>query len=95
MKTTISVGNWSLEQLSLKGIKTFDEILKIIAESNPDKGIDLMEDYIPCQPHTNLYELLQLKKHIDNFGLIINSCWFYTDLVGGIHVSSFNKLIND
>ncbi len=95
MKTTISVGNWSLEQFSLKGTKTFDEILEIIADLNPDKGIDLMEDYIPCQPHTNLHELLQLKKTINSYGLIINSCWFYADLVGGIHVSSFDKLIND
>ena len=95
MKTTISVGMWSMKQFSLKGTKTFDEILETVAEINPDKRIDLMEDYVPCHPHTNMYELLQLKKHINSFGLTINSNWFYTDLIGAVQVGSFQKVVAD
>ena len=95
MKTTISVGMWSLKQYSLKGTKTFDEILETVAEINPDKNIDLMEDYVPCHPHTDMLELIKLKKRIESFGLIINSNWFYTDLIGAVHVESFEKVVND
>ena len=95
MKTTISVGMWSLKQYSLKGPKTFDEILETVAEINPDKNIDLMEDYVPCHPHTDMLELIKLKKRIESFGLIINSNWFYTDLIGAVHVESFEKVVND
>ena len=94
MKTTISVNMWSLEKLSLKGAKTFDEILGIIKEMGVTH-MDLLEDYIPCHPHTDLHELLQLKKKIANFDLSIASCWFYTDLVGGPYVSSFEKVVDD
>ena len=95
MKTTISVGMWSLKQYSLKGTKTFDEILETVAEINPDKNIDLMEDYVPCHPHTDMLELIKLKKRIESFGLIINSNWFYTDLIGKVHIESFEKVVND
>ena len=95
MKTTISVGMWSLKQYSLKGTKTFDEILETVAEINPDKNIDLMEDYVPCHPHTDMLELIKLKKRIESFGLTINSNWFYTDLIGKVHIESFEKVVND
>jgi hypothetical protein len=95
METTISVGMWSMKQYSLKGTKTFDEILETVAEINPDKSIDLMEDYVPCHPHTDMCELVKLKKRIESFGLIINSNWFYTDLIGKVHVESFDKVVND
>ncbi len=94
MKTNISVNTVSLEQLSLKGSKALDEILEIIKEMGVDR-MDLMEDYIPCHPHTDLHELLQLKKKIASFGLSITSCWFYTDLVGGCYVSSFERVVDD
>jgi hypothetical protein len=95
METTISVGMWSMKQYSLKGTKTFDEILETVAEINPDKSIDLMEDYVPCHPHTDMCELVKLKKRIESFGLIINSNWFYTDLIGAVYVESFDKVVND
>jgi len=95
MKATISVGMWSLKQYSLIGTKTFDEILETVAEINPDKRIDLMEDYVPCHPHTDMHALLQLKKRINSFGLTINSNWFYTDLIGKVHVESFEKVVDD
>ena len=95
MKTTISVGMWSMKQFSLKGTKTFDEILETVADINPDKCIDLMEDYVPCHPHTDMYELVQLRRHIESFGLTINSNWFYTDLIGAVHVESFDKVVAD
>jgi len=95
MKTTISVGMWSMKQYSLKGTKTFDEILETVVEINPDKSIDLMEDYVPCHPHTDMYEVLQLKKRIESFGLVINSNWFYTDLIGAVYVDSYEKVVND
>ena len=94
MKTTISVGMWSMKQYSLKGTKTFDEILETVAEINPDKSIDLMEDYVPCHPHPDMYELVQLKKRINSFELTINSNWFYTDLIGRVHVEGFEKVVN-
>jgi hypothetical protein len=94
MKTTISVSIWSLKQLLLTGSKTFDEILEIITELGVNH-IDLMEDYIPCHPHTDLHELLQLKQKIASFGLVIPSCWFHTDLVGGIYLSSFERVVDD
>ena len=95
MKTKISVGMWSMKQFSLKGTKTFDEILETVAEINPDKSIGLMEDYVPCHPYTNMVELIQLKKHINSFGLTINSNWFYTDLIGGVYIDGFEKIVND
>ena len=95
MKATISVGMWSLKQYSLKGTKTFDEILETVAEINPDKHIDLMEDYVPCHSQTDMYELLQLKKRIESFGLVINSNWFYTDLIGRVHIQGFEYVVND
>jgi len=95
MKATISVGMWSMKQYSLKGTKSFDEILETVAEINPDKHIDLMEDYVPCHPHTDMYELLLLKKRIESFGLTINSNWFYTDLIGAVHADGFEKVVND
>ena len=95
MKATISVGMWSMKQYSLKGTKTFDEIMETVAEINPDKHIDLMEDYLPCQPHTNMYKLLLLKKRIESFGLVINSNWFYTDLIGAVQADGYEKVVND
>lgn len=94
MKPIISVSVWSLKQLSLKGYKTFDEILEIITEMGVNH-VDLMEDYIPCHPHTDLHEILQLKQKIASFGLIIPSCWFHTDLVGGCYLSSFERVVDD
>ncbi len=94
MKTKISIGAWSLKQLSLKG-KTFDEVLEVAAEIGPDKLIDLMEDYVPMHPHTNMYELIQLKKRINSYGLTINSNWGYTDLNGAVYVDGFEKVVND
>ena len=63
MKSKISVSVWSLKQLSITGQKTFDEILSILSEMGVNY-IDLMEDYVPCHPHTNLHEVLQLKKKL-------------------------------
>mgnify|MGYP001228759567 CR=1 FL=1 len=94
MKSKISVSVWSLKQLSLTGRKTFDEILSILSEMDV-KYIDLMEDYVPCHPHTNLHEVLQLKKKIESFGLGITSCWFYTDLVGGCYASSVKRVTDN
>jgi len=94
MKTKISIGVWSLKQLTLKG-KTFDEFLEVVAEISPDKLIDLMEDYVPMHPHTNMYELIQLKKHINSYGLTINSNWGYTDLNAAVYVDGFEQVVND
>ena len=94
MKTTISLSNWSFKQFSIKGTKTFDEVLEI----NTELGINsvcLMEDHIPCHPHTDLYKLLQLKKKIANLGLTINSCWFYSDYIGGSYASSLERVVDD
>ena len=95
MRTQISVGMWSMKQYSLKGTKTFDQILAAVADLGPDQRIDLMEDYVPCHPHTDMYELVQLRRRIESFGLTINSNWFYTDLLGAVHVDSFEKVVAD
>lgn len=90
----ISISLWSLKRLTLLGEKSFDELLAIIADMGVTQ-FDLMEDYVPCHPHTDLHELRKLRKQIDRSGLQVNSCWYYTDLVGGVYSSSFDGVVSD
>ncbi len=94
MQRTIGICLWSLMPLSFVHGKSDYKVFKTVAELGVEY-IDFIEDYVPCHPNVSLGELADLRKQVKNLGLKIGQVWFYMDLVGGVHASSFDRIGRD
>lgn len=95
MKTrTIGVSLWSLQALTFLQEKNTRDLMKIIADMGVEY-VDLVEDYIPCQPHVHLEKLAVLKKDIKDLDLKVGQVWYYVDPLAQIHQESYERSLTD
>ena len=92
MKDIISMSTLCIEKYTLEEDISFEKAFSLLAETGV-KGVDLFEEYIQVHPHANLYQLRELEKMIKKNGMIVNSCWYYTDPLRGAYVTSREDII--
>jgi len=91
---TIGVSTWCLQQLTFsKGVQ-LQEMIELVASMDVD-ALDLYDEYIPCYPNVNLYELNEIKKMTSAAGLQIASTWFFNDVLGSYFATSLNWTVEN
>lgn len=92
MKSTIGIELWSLQQLTMLRDMDIRQLAGVVADLGV-KRIDLMDEYLPVWPHSNLLDLYDLKKLLRDHDLKLMTCWTAEYIVGELLTSTLEKTL--
>lgn len=83
MKSAIGVSTWSLQQLTFTEGADLKDIINMVADMGVE-GIDICEEYTPCNPHPDLRKIDEIRDILDEKKLRMGAYWFITEVGNAI-----------